>query len=715
MQKKMFAKFKENDIATPSKIPNRKIRNEHLNFKSIIADLTTTKSILSKMVLVFLLLIIIPVSTIGFITTNTASKNLLKSTEDSVVGATRQTSDYFDAFLDKAQNISIQIIANKMIQDFSRKDTDIKDQSNHLIIQQNAMDALNGINSISQDMNTKLLYNNGLVLGDIRKPEDMGKVMAADWYRKVKEADGKPIWIDCSEAMKDTGTDGYALSLLRLYKDPATSENSGIVIVDVSYVPVKDILSGIKLGKSDTTYLLTQEGKVLSAKGQSEEGALAQRKFIREVQERSAKIESDKFYTKDNDVNYLVSYYKSPRTRLTIVTIVPGSAITAGAVQIMKTTIYAGILFVLLAGAIGFIFSLGMTLTMKSIMDVMARAEVGDLTVSLTMKRQDEFGRLVTSFNRMLVKIRELVMQNKQAADEVVASSEKMTSISSESSRISTEIAHAIVEVAAGSSNQASEIEASVKNVSQLADRITMAVKKTKDMETDSTSMKELSNYGIATIDSLSRRNAQTNEITSSVVKDIAQLNQYVKNIDGITRVLRSIADQTNLLALNASIEAARVGESGKGFAVVADEMRKLAEESNNQIHEIQKHVEDIFKQAQSTTGLVGKAEESIRVQSEMVGQTAEVFSRINETTTCLTENIGKVGDMITDMDSFKERVMSSMENISAVSEQVSASSQEVSASTEEQLASVEQLDDMSKKLNELAGDLIMQMERFKI
>jgi methyl-accepting chemotaxis protein len=227
--------------------------------------------------------------------------------------------------------------------------------------------------------------------------------------------------------------------------------------------------------------------------------------------------------------------------------------------------------------------------------------------------------------------------------------------------------------------------------------------------------MKEVSVVGLSTVENLNRKAAQTNEITSDVVKEIGQLNQYVKNINVITQVLSSIADQTNLLALNAAIEAARAGEAGKGFAVVADEIRKLAEQSNNHTKDIQKHIGDIFKQAQHSTELVHKAETSIREQSEMVTQTADAFSRINSTTEVLTRNIGEVGKMITDMDAYKEKVLTSMESISAVSEQVSASTQEVSASTQEQLASIEQLDDMAKKLNELAQNLISQMKRFTV
>lgn len=715
MPNKFFTGLFKKEKVSSTKFSGKKLSNKSDGFKSIIADLTTTRSILSKMVAMFLLLIIIPVSTIGFIAAKTASGDLLKSAEDSVTATTKQTSNYFDVFLDKAKSISTQIIANTMIQDYSRSNmTEVADYDKLLLLQ-NANDALNSINSSSSDMSVKLLYNSGDTLGDIIEPRDMQKVMDTEWYKKVKASSGKPLWIDYSEAMEETTSKNYALSLLRIYKDPIASENAGLLIVDVNYTPVNNILSGINLGMSDSSYLLTPGGKVLSAKGKAEETALLERQFIKEVMKRSTEAENGLFHTMDNGVDYLVSFYKSPSTNITAVTIVPNSVITAGAKKIMNTTVITGIIFVLLAGAFGFVFSLRMTLSMKSIMDVMSKAEEGDLTASLSMNRKDEIGKLVISFNKMLIKIRELVLQNKQAAEEVVVSSDKMASISAESSRISTEIAHAIVEVATGASNQASEIETSVKNVSQLADRISLAVEKTKIMETDSESMRELSAYGITTIDSLNHKTAQTNEITLDVVKEIAQLNQYVKNINVITNVLRSIADQTNLLALNAAIEAARAGDAGKGFAVVADEIRKLAEQSNNHTREIQKHVENIFKQAQSSTNLVGKAETSIREQSEMVTQTAEVFSRINATTATLAENINKVGGMITDMDSYKEMVLSSMENISAVSEEVSASTQEVSASTEEQLTSVEQLDDMAKQLNELAGDLISQMEKFKV
>ena len=101
--------------------------------------------------------------------------------------------------------------------------------------------------------------------------------------------------------------------------------------------------------------------------------------------------------------------------------------------------------------------------------------------------------------------------------------------------------------------------------------------------------------------------------------------------------------------------------------------------------------------------------------QNSRVAQTTELFEKISGTTSEMTESIVTAGAMIDDMDAFKDRVLTSMENISAVSEQVSASTQEVSASTEEQLAFIQELDNVSVRIKQLADDLTARMDKFTI
>lgn len=169
-------------------------------------------------------------------------------------------------------------------------------------------------------------------------------------------------------------------------------------------------------------------------------------------------------------------------------------------------------------------------------------------------------------------------------------------------------------------------------------------------------------------------------EETNSVA---GKLSEAVEGINDTLKLISDIAMQTNILSLNASIEAARAGEAGKGFSVVAHEVGNLAARTQNSLTEIRTVMDNVRENVEAMTRYVGDNNEKLQRQSECFGnvfsnmeemndllrQTAQDISAMNEVHGRQTEIIGHTVDISSDIAGSIEEENKGFSEISAMVE----------------------------------------------
>lgn len=378
-------------------------------------------------------------------------------------------------------------------------------------------------------------------------------------------------------------------------------------------------------------------------------------------------------------------------------------------------TLLFGLIFIGVAIFISIYVSNQFMNSVEKLTDAMKMAEDGDLSIRIDITNHDEFEHLSISFNQMLSKISQLIIETQGVVSKTLEQSLTLEENSILSVKNTENVAAAMGEISKGSMDQINEIENASLSMGELADDIGKVVTKAADVEIITDMTKSLSFRSKEAIENLVNKAKVSAEITNMVIRDIEDLNSSAVEIGNITEIIGDIAEKTNLLALNAAIEAARAGEAGRGFAVVAKEVNKLAVQSQTAAQTIEDLLQVMKTKTGSSAKNIDRAHMIVDDQMEAV-QTAE--SAFEEIIRSMDEVISRMTEMsvlVQKVDSFKDRTMQSIINIGAVSEETAAATEQVTAASQEQTAIALQIKEYVAELRNTAENLVNLIDKFKV
>ncbi|AGL00626.1 methyl-accepting chemotaxis protein [Desulfoscipio gibsoniae DSM 7213] len=315
-----------------------------------------------------------------------------------------------------------------------------------------------------------------------------------------------------------------------------------------------------------------------------------------------------------------------------------------------------GVVAVLLGLVIALVFAGRIAKPINLILDNVNRVAGGDLSRDINVRGNDEIGQLAGAFNKMVAGLREIVGKLQDNSVKLSSQSQQLAASGQEVGATVEELAGTTTEVAATTA-QATEnarlAEEQSKNTRQMAaagsKAIEQALEKIKSIADDT-------------------------KVTSRAVEELGHQSEQIGQI---INTITGIADQTNLLALNAAIEAARAGEHGRGFAVVAEEVRKLAEQSGRAANEITA----LINQMQTK---VKESIVSIHQGTAMVGEGVELAGKAGTALSDIVQAIHKISEMVKDMAQGANQVNDGTQQLAAAQEEISSTVQQVSNAAQE-------------------------------
>jgi methyl-accepting chemotaxis protein len=191
---------------------------------------------------------------------------------------------------------------------------------------------------------------------------------------------------------------------------------------------------------------------------------------------------------------------------------------------------------------------------------------------------------------------------------------------------------------AANQSAATTSSAAAITEMSYCLEDISQRIKSTRDMATEAT---QLTAKGSRALQEANGEVEQVAELAKDTQERITTLDELMRSVTSMSRIISEIAEQTNLLALNAAIEAARAGAYGRGFAVVADEVRGLAMRSqgsaaeiSSSIAKVQANMQQVLMSMGSVLDKTGSCRSSVQhadaALKDISARTDDVFQLVD-------------------------------------------------------------------------------------
>lgn len=310
----------------------------------------------------------------------------------------------------------------------------------------------------------------------------------------------------------------------------------------------------------------------------------------------------------------------------------------------------------------------------------------GDLTGSVPAGGDDEVGRLLGSFDRMIHSLGGLIGRIQHAG-------ERLSSVEADTAEALARQERAVRDF----SGSATEISSAVAEISATSEQLLDATSSVTDVAREAA---RVADQGRGGLESMTASMQQLDEAMNAFTRKLSTISQRASGITSVVTAIAKVAEQTNLLSVNATIEAEKAGESGRGFRIVAQEIRRLADQTALATKDIERMVRDMQAAVSSGTMEMDRFRNEV---SQRIGEVANV-----------SEQLGRIIDPVKSVTRSLEHVHEGMQAQSQGAHQIRDAMEALRAGAGESAASMAVFSTSLDELRRSIGELNTEASRFR-
>ena len=662
--------------------------------------------ILAQIVGAMILLLIAAVMILGGITNKsvTGLTSLLVETQfiERVDLKTHVIEATVDGFIDVVKTFG----KDKLLSDFLEKgQTGELDELTVKIVNEKLVEI--GETYQEQFEHVFLVNNQGIIVGT-NNPDSLNADINSRPYVKETLASKRG---QISDVIKSVATNALTFALT----EPILVNNEMVGFVGIT-VRADQVINHMDKDTEDTILTVLDHSGNIIYDTQQEAGTIFEVEELRTLAESITQdgdaLEGRITYTKDN-TEYIAQYHSLNHMRWLIVETIESSTLTIPSATVGKKVYGTGSAIIIGGILVCFILASRIVIPIKKITELVKRTERLDLTddeayIKLS-KGMNEVSQMCQATLNTRATLKSLIQEMKGTSDVLVDNTEQLKQSTAVTISSMTENNNVVSEFAASleeTSAIAEEVAATSETINGVVEKVTGSILEgTTTLET----IKESTNQrNKETQIALEKGNLNYKEIAVQLEAALKKVNE-ISNIQMLADSILTITDQTNLLALNAAIEAARAGEAGKGFAVVAEEIRKLANQSSENVVVIQEAigsalgaVEDVKCGTQAALQFMN---DEVRTNYDTILQMSSDYERD-------IDAIQRVMDHINDQtDSLKQVAQTIKDSISEVAIMVTENTNGIHEMTEKASTVLREVEEL-KQIGETNKETINQLDK---